>query len=168
MSFSLDHQGNNGSGTKLLDSDQVLDWVQRWRRRGLKVGFTNGCFDLLHPGHISLLSQARSACDRLIVGLNSDASVRRIKGSNRPIQSETARSTVLTSMEPIDAVVIFDEDTPIKIIQTIKPDVLIKGADYKVSQVVGANVVQKYGGKVVLIDLEDGHSTTRTISRIGK
>jgi len=168
LSAALHHQDISDAGSKILNIDQVLERVQRWQRRGFKVGFTNGCFDLLHPGHVSLLSQARAACDRLIVGLNSDSSVKRLKGEERPIQNETARSTVLASMESVDAVVMFDEDTPIKLIKAVKPDALIKGADYKVSQVVGANVVQKYGGKVVLAKLEDGHSTTNTISRMGK
>lgn len=168
LAAALHHQDVNDAESKVLNLDQVLERVQRWHRRGLKVGFTNGCFDLLHPGHVSLLSQARAACDRLIVGLNSDSSVKRLKGDDRPVQNETARSTVLASMESVDAVVMFDEDTPIKLIKAIKPDALIKGADYKVSQVVGANVVQKYGGKVVLANLEDGHSTTNTISKMEK
>ena len=164
----LHQQTVNDTESRILNLDQVLERVQRWQRQGLKVGFTNGCFDLLHPGHISLLSQASATCDRLIVGLNSDASVKRLKGENRPIQNETARSTVLASLEPVDAVVLFNEDTPIKLIKAIKPDTLIKGADYSVSQVVGANVVKKYGGKIVLAKLEDGHSTTNTISKLAK
>lgn len=165
---ALHHQDVSDAGEKVLNLDQLLERVQRWQRQGFKVGFTNGCFDLLHPGHVSLLVQARAACDRLIVGLNSDASVKRLKGDDRPVQNETARLTVLASLEPVDAVVLFSEDTPMKLIKAVKPDVLVKGADYSVSQVAGANVVKKYGGKVVLAKLEDGHSTTETISRLAK
>ncbi len=168
VAIALHHQEISDAEARILNLDQVLERVQRWQRQGLKVGFTNGCFDLLHPGHVSLLSQAKAACDRLIVGLNSDASVKRLKGDDRPVQNEIARSTVLASLEFVDAVVLFSEDTPIKLIKAIKPDALIKGADYAVSQVVGADVVKKFGGKVVLAKLEDGHSTTDTISRLSK
>ena len=140
--------------------------VGRWRRTGGRIGFTNGCFDLLHPGHISLLRQARSACDRLVVGLNSDASVRRLKGSDRPIQSEAARAAVLASLADVDMVVIFDEDTPLRLIDGLRPDLLVKGADYTVDTVVGADRVQSWGGRVLLADLQPGHSTTATIARL--
>lgn len=166
LSATLHHQDISDVESKILSQDQVLERVQRWQRQGLKVGFTNGCFDLLHPGHVSLLMQARAACDRLIVGLNSDASVKRLKGENRPVQTEAARLTVLASLESVDAVVLFNEDTPLKLIKAIKPDALIKGADYSVSQVVGADVVKKHGGKIILAKLEEGHSTTNTISRL--
>ncbi len=165
---ALHHQDARDAGARILNLNQVLERVQRWQRQGLKVGFTNGCFDLLHPGHVSLLAQAHAACDRLIVGLNSDASVARLKGEGRPVQNEPARLTVLASLETVDAVVLFSEDTPIKLIKAVKPDVLVKGADYSVAQVVGADVVKRYGGKVVLAKLEDGHSTTDTISRLSK
>src|SRR5690606_18792105 len=122
--------------------------------------------DLVHPGHISLLRQARAQCDRLIVGLNSDASVKRLKGASRPVQDETARSTVLSSIAAVDLVVIFGEDTPIDLIRAFAPDVLVKGADYTVENVVGADFVQSYGGRVFLAKLEDGHSTTKTIARL--
>jgi D-beta-D-heptose 7-phosphate kinase/D-beta-D-heptose 1-phosphate adenosyltransferase len=144
----------------------ALDQVARWRAAGLRVGFTNGCFDLIHPGHVRLLGQARAACDRLIVGLNTDASVKRLKGPERPIQNEVARATVMASIGTVNLVVLFGEDTPLAMIQALKPDVLIKGADYTIEQVVGADVVQSYGGKVVLADLEAGQSTTGTIGRI--
>ena len=142
--------------------------VERWRRKGLKVGFTNGCFDLLHPGHVSLLTQARAACDRLVVGLNSDASVRRLKGESRPVQGEAARATVLASLAGVDLVVIFEEDTPEKLIRALRPDVLVKGADYTIDKVVGADLVQGWGGRVVLAELAPGHSTTATIARMAK
>jgi D-beta-D-heptose 7-phosphate kinase/D-beta-D-heptose 1-phosphate adenosyltransferase len=146
---------------------RALEKVESWRTKGLSVGFTNGCFDLLHPGHVSLLREARATCDRLIVGLNSDDSVRRLKGPERPIQNETARSIVLASLGAVDLVVLFDEDTPIDLIEAIKPNVLIKGAHYDRDEVVGADVVQGYGGKVVLAKIREGYSTTRTLARVG-
>jgi D-beta-D-heptose 7-phosphate kinase/D-beta-D-heptose 1-phosphate adenosyltransferase len=144
----------------------ALDRIAAWRRRGERIAFTNGCFDLIHPGHVSLLSQARATADRLVVGLNSDASTKRLKGPKRPIQSETARAAVLGSFAAVDLVVIFDEDTPTKLIEALRPDVLVKGADYRVDQVVGAEFVQSYGGRVVLAELAEGHSTTATIRRM--
>ncbi|WP_193366627.1 D-glycero-beta-D-manno-heptose-7-phosphate kinase [Pelagibius marinus] len=152
---------------KVVDLDSLGEQVAQWRKAGLKIGFTNGCFDLLHPGHVSLLEQARAACDRLIVGLNSDASVRRLKGEARPVQGEAARAAVLASLASVSRVVIFGEDTPLALIEALKPDVLVKGADYSVDQVVGADIVQAYGGKVVLAELAPGHSTTATIARLG-
>ena len=162
----LHHQDLSEAEAKLLTGEQAVDRVAGWRRRGLKVGFTNGCFDLLHPGHVSLLRQARGQCDRLVVGLNSDASVKRLKGEDRPVQNETARATVLASLAGVDAVVLFSEDTPLALIETLTPDVLIKGADYRVDQVVGRDVVEAAGGRVFLADLEAGHSTTATIARL--
>jgi len=153
---------------KLVSLDGALARVERWRRRGLRIGFTNGCFDLLHPGHISLLSQARAACDRLVVGLNSDASVRRLKGASRPVQHQVARATVLGSLSTVDLVTIFDEDTPERVIKMLHPDVLVKGADYTLDQVVGADLVRGWGGTVVLAELTPGHSTTATIARMAK
>jgi D-beta-D-heptose 7-phosphate kinase / D-beta-D-heptose 1-phosphate adenosyltransferase len=143
----------------------ALDHVARWRRNGLRIGFTNGCFDLLHPGHVALLRQARAACDRLVVGLNSDASVRRLKGPGRPVQNEEARTAVLASLASVDLVVVFAEDTPLALIETIRPDLLVKGADYRPDQVVGGALVESYGGKVLLAELLPGHSTTATIAR---
>jgi D-beta-D-heptose 7-phosphate kinase / D-beta-D-heptose 1-phosphate adenosyltransferase len=151
---------------KLVPLPSALDQVARWRKSGLKVGFTNGVFDLLHPGHISLLQQARAACDRLIVGLNSDASTARLKGPGRPVNPESARGAVLASVAAVDLVVVFDEDTPINLIAALKPDVLVKGADYRLDEVVGAAEVQSYGGKVILAELTPGHSTTATIGRM--
>lgn len=142
------------------------DRVEAWRRQGRRVGFTNGCFDLLHPGHISLLTQARSACDVLIVGLNSDESVRRLKGAGRPAQSESGRATVLASLMPVDMVVIFGDDTPLELIKALRPDVLVKGQDYKPDEVVGAAEVDSWGGKLVLAEILDGHSTTETLRRM--
>ena len=157
-----------GPAGKVGGLDTVVDRVQAWRRQGLKVGFTNGCFDLLHPGHVSLLGQAKAACDRLVVGLNSDASVKRLKGESRPAQPEGARAIVLASLAAVDAVVLFEDDTPLRLIEAIRPDVLVKGADYTVATVVGSELVQSYGGRIVLADLLDGHSTTGTLKRLGR
>ena len=151
---------------KVLPLALALDHVARWRRNGLKVGFTNGCFDLLHPGHVALLAQAREACDRLVVGLNSDASVKRLKGPGRPVQTEEARAMVLASLATVDAVVVFDDDTPVKLIEAIRPDLLVKGADYHHDQVVGGDYVESYGGRVLLAALVPGHSSSATIARI--
>jgi D-beta-D-heptose 7-phosphate kinase/D-beta-D-heptose 1-phosphate adenosyltransferase len=137
-----------------------------WRRQGLCVGFTNGCFDLIHPGHLSLLRQARAACDRLIVGLNSDASVRRLKGPGRPVQGETARALVLAALADVDVVVIFSEDTPASLIERVRPHVLVKGQDYREDEVVGADFVRANGGRVVLARLEPGYSTSATVARL--
>ncbi|CAK0754162.1 D-beta-D-heptose 7-phosphate kinase / D-beta-D-heptose 1-phosphate adenylyltransferase [Azospirillaceae bacterium] len=163
---ALHQQEWNIGESKVLAAEEAVERLDLWRRRNLKVGFTNGCFDLLHPGHLSLITQARTACDRLVVGLNSDESVRRLKGAQRPIQTESARATVLASLAMVDLVVIFDEDTPLSLIKILRPDVLVKGADYRLDQVVGADVVQSYGGRVVLADLQAGFSTTSTIARI--
>jgi D-beta-D-heptose 7-phosphate kinase/D-beta-D-heptose 1-phosphate adenosyltransferase len=162
---SLD-SGTRPGAEKIFSLSRVMQQVQHWRDRGLKVAFTNGCFDLLHPGHISLLEQSRATADKLIVGLNADLSVRRLKGNGRPVQSEIARATVLSSLKTVDAVVIFAEDTPLELIKALQPDVLIKGADYTVDTVVGAEVVKSYGGKIVLAQLIEGQSTTNTIMRI--
>lgn len=151
---------------KVAAPARALDRVNQWRHQGFKIGFTNGCFDLLHPGHVSLLAQARAACDRLVVGLNSDASTTRLKGPDRPIQNETARAAVLVSLATVDLVVVFNEDTPIRLIEAIRPDVLVKGADYTIDQVVGAEFVESYGGAVLLAEISRGHGTTETISKV--
>ena len=151
---------------KVAGTVEAIDRVEAWRGRGLDIGFTNGVFDLLHPGHISLLDQAKAACDRLVVGLNSDASVRRIKGEGRPVQTEAARAAVLSSLSAVDLVVVFAEDTPVRLIEALRPDVLVKGADYAIGEVVGGDIVEGYGGKVLLADLLAGHSTTATIERL--
>src|ERR1700733_12736224 len=140
---------------------QLLDW----RKQGLRIGFTNGCFDILHPGHVKVLTAARGACDRLIVGLNSDASVRRLKGEGRPVQDERARSEVLAALEAVDLVVIFAEDTPIELIARIKPSVLVKGGDYTRDKVVGHEIVEAEGGEVLLVDVLPGFSTTSLVDR---
>ncbi|MGE5200917.1 MAG: D-glycero-beta-D-manno-heptose 1-phosphate adenylyltransferase [Acidobacteriota bacterium] len=156
------------AGQKLLPLPVALDHVARWRRGGLKIGFTNGVFDLLHLGHVSLLKQAKSHCDRLVVGLNSDASVKRLKGPDRPVHGESVRGAVLSSLADVDMVVVFEADTPRELIAALKPDVLVKGADYRKEDVVGADIVEAEGGKVVLAELVPGHSTTATIKRMAR
>jgi D-beta-D-heptose 7-phosphate kinase/D-beta-D-heptose 1-phosphate adenosyltransferase len=149
----------------------VFDWtlldehLAEWRKSGLRIGFTNGCFDLLHPGHVRLLAGARAACDRLVLGLNGDASVTRLKGPGRPVQPVQARAEVLAALEAVDLVVVFDEDTPEKLIARVKPSVLVKGSDYTREQVVGREIVEAIGGQIVLIDLVPGHSTTAMVER---
>ena len=159
------HEANVASEAKIFSAAQGQETIQRWRRHGLRVGFTNGVFDLLHPGHVTLLRKARAACDRLLVGVNSDASVKRLKGKDRPLQDEASRATVLASLASVDGVVIFDEDSPLALIQQLRPDLLVKGADYTLDKVVGAREVQGWGGRVVLVDLEQGHSTTRLVGK---
>ena len=149
----------------------VFDWalldehMAEWRRLGLRVGFTNGCFDLLHPGHVKLLAGARAACDRLVVGLNGDASVTRLKGVGRPVQPVQSRAEVLAALEAVDLVVVFNEDTPEKLISRVKPTVLVKGSDYKRKDVVGRDIVEALGGAVILIDLVPGQSTSAMVER---
>jgi D-beta-D-heptose 7-phosphate kinase/D-beta-D-heptose 1-phosphate adenosyltransferase len=161
---ALSPQG--GALRKVVTVQQAAEQAERWRQRGWRVGFTNGCFDLLHPGHIHLLEQARNQCDRLIVGLNSDASVQRLKGPTRPIQQEAARAAVLGSVASVDLVCVYDEETPEATLQAVRPDLLVKGADYTIETVVGAAFVQSYGGRVLLADIVPGFSTTATVQRL--
>jgi D-beta-D-heptose 7-phosphate kinase / D-beta-D-heptose 1-phosphate adenosyltransferase len=151
--------------SKIYTLDSVLTLSQSWREQGARLAFTNGCFDLLHPGHVSLLDQAKRSADRLIVGLNSDESIRRLKGPTRPIQNEIARATVLSSLKFVDAVIIFAEDTPIGLIHALEPDVLVKGADYSLDQVVGGDFVRSRGGTVLLAELVKGQSTSGMVQR---
>ncbi len=166
LSSAIRSSAMKGAQDKIMSRDAAMDLASRWRAKGLSVGFTNGCFDLLHPGHVSLLTQARGACDCLIVGVNGDASVRRLKGLGRPVNSEMARAVVLAALETVAAVVLFDEDTPLKLIEAIRPDVLVKGADYAIEAVVGAEFVKANGGRVVLAELVPGQSTTGVIQRM--
>jgi D-beta-D-heptose 7-phosphate kinase/D-beta-D-heptose 1-phosphate adenosyltransferase len=145
--------------------DELEARLNDWRKQDLRIGFTNGCFDILHPGHVKVLTAARGACDRLIVGLNSDASVKRLKGEARPVQSERARAEVLAALEAVDLVVIFEENTPLKLIEEIKPSVLVKGGDYTREQVVGHEIVEAHGGEVVLVEVLAGFSTTSLVDR---
>lgn len=151
--------------TKIASLDDLASHVSEWRDQGLRIGFTNGCFDILHPGHVKVLTAARGLCDRLIVGLNSDNSVRRLKGDDRPVQDERARAEVLAALEAVDLVVLFEDDTPLDLIAKINPSVLVKGGDYTREQVVGHEIVTAHGGDVVLIDILQGHSTTSLVQR---
>jgi D-beta-D-heptose 7-phosphate kinase / D-beta-D-heptose 1-phosphate adenosyltransferase len=155
-----------GTLRKIASRDAAVEHVQRWHHKGWRVGFTNGCFDLLHPGHLRLLEEAREACDRLVVGLNSDASVRRLKGAGRPVQPEAARAAVLASLASVDLVTEFEEDTPEMLIAALRPDLLVKGSNYTLDQVVGAEMVRGWGGRVMLVEMVPGHSTTATVERI--
>lgn len=151
---------------KILRLDALLARVHAWRVRGERLVFTNGCFDLLHLGHIDYLERARALGDRLIVGLNSDTSVRELKGPQRPLQDEHSRARLLAALEFVDAVVLFAEDTPASLIAAISPDVLVKGGDYDVSQIAGHAHVLAQGGTVQTLDFIPGHSTTGLIDRI--
>jgi D-beta-D-heptose 7-phosphate kinase / D-beta-D-heptose 1-phosphate adenosyltransferase len=151
---------------KIVGLNEALERIALWRATGQRIGFTNGCFDLIHPGHVRLLSKAHAECDRLVVALNSDASVRRLKGAERPVQNETARATVMASIGSVDLVTLFAQDDPLQLIEAIRPDVLVKGADYAPEDVVGGDLVRSYGGRLVLVPVEAGQSTTRTILRI--
>lgn len=152
--------------TKVLGRDAALRLAVEARRQGRRVGFTNGCFDILHPGHVSLVAQARARCDLLLVGLNSDASVRRLKGPGRPVNDERTRALVLAALAGVDGVVLFDEDTPLELIRALRPDLLVKGADYRLDEVVGGTEVRGWGGEVLLAELVPSASTTGTITRI--
>lgn len=145
---------------------ELEEKLRQWRDDGQRIVFTNGCFDILHPGHIAMLRQSAALGDRLIVGLNSDASVRRLKGPERPIQNEQSRATLLNALEFVDAVIIFEEDTPEHLVRAIKPDILAKGSDYRVEDIAGAEFVQSHGGRVELVPLVAGFSTTDIARRI--
>ena len=160
--------------SKICSLDQLVEEITRMRSHNTgdeyspKVVFTNGCFDLVHLGHVTYLSQARDLGDLLVVGLNSDKSVQRLKGPERPVANQQSRAAVLASFYFVDRVVIFDDDTPLRLIEAIKPDILVKGADYTIENVVGANFVQNHGGRVELIPLVPGESTTNLVEKMKK
>ena len=151
---------------KVTPLDDLAAQVEAWRAMGLKVGFTNGCFDILHRGHVAYLAQARSWCDRLVVALNSDASVKRLKGEGRPVTDLDSRAVVIGGLASVDRVTSFDDPTPIALIERLRPDVLIKGADYTREGVVGGDLVESWGGEVRLAAFQDGYSTTKTIEKL--
>jgi rfaE bifunctional protein nucleotidyltransferase chain/domain len=153
---------------KVADVPEASERVMHWRQDEQRIVFTNGCFDLLHPGHVSLLHQARHLGDRLIVGLNTDASINRLKGEQRPILPEQDRAAILSALEDVDMVVFFDEDTPLTLIDPLKPDILVKGADYRIEDVVGKSIVEAYGGQVRLVDILKGHSTTAIARKLSE
>lgn len=151
---------------KILNAEQLQQQLQRWKTFGKTIAFTNGCFDILHAGHIHSLSQAASFADVLVVGLNSDASTKRLKGEGRPVNNEDNRALMLASLIMVDAVVLFNEDTPLQLITAIMPDVLVKGGDYTIDTIVGAKEVIANGGKVEVIPLVEGLSTTNLLKKI--
>lgn len=149
---------------KIIAFNSIIEFTDKWSDQ--KICFTNGCFDLLHLGHIDYLSKAADLADKLIIGVNTDQSVSKLKGTHRPIKDETSRATILASLSFVDLVILFDEDTPINLIETIQPDVLVKGADYTLDKVVGAKETIKRGGQVELISFLDGYSTSSLESKI--
>lgn len=151
---------------KILDLPALLHQVRRWRLLSRKIAFTNGVFDIMHVGHIASLSEAAREADFLVVGLNSDASTRRLKGDSRPVNSQDARATLLASLLMVDVVILFDEDTPLELIKAIMPDVMVKGGDYTIDQIVGAKEVMAAGGRVVINPIVQGYSTTGLIEKI--
>jgi D-beta-D-heptose 7-phosphate kinase/D-beta-D-heptose 1-phosphate adenosyltransferase len=153
---------------KILTPDHALQQVTRWKFSGKKIAFTNGVFDILHKGHLFSLSQAASEADCLIVGLNSDASVKKLKGESRPVNDQETRALILASLVMVDAVVVFEEDTPLELIKQLMPDVLVKGGDYTVQQIAGAKEVMENGGQVVINPTVEGFSTTALIEQMKK
>jgi rfaE bifunctional protein nucleotidyltransferase chain/domain len=151
---------------KRMDLSTLAEKVKNWREQGCKIVFTNGCFDLLHRGHVEYLAQAADFGDKLVIGLNTDASVNRLKGPTRPINDEEARAAVLSALSFVSAVVLFDEPTPLELIRLVQPDVLIKGADYKPEEIVGYDIVTARGGKVATVPLTSGYSTSNIEQRI--
>jgi len=159
----VDH--HHPESSKILDRDHLIAEVHRRRLAGQSIVFTNGCFDILHVGHVRLLGEARALGDYLVVGVNSDASVERLKGPNRPLNPAEARAEVLNALGSVDAVTVFDEDTPLELITSIRPNVLVKGGDYRPEQVVGRDEVEAAGGRLVLVPLIPGHSTSSLVHR---
>ena len=152
--------------SKLLKKTEISNALRKHRRKDESIVFTNGVFDIIHRGHVEYLAKAKAMGDILIIGLNSDASVRRLKGANRPLNKQADRAVILLALEAVDYVVLFGEDTPEKLIKLIKPDVLAKGADYKISEIVGADFVKSIGGKVRRVPLTKGRSTTKLIKKM--
>lgn len=154
--------------TKIKSIEQAKGQVEAWRGQGKRIVFTNGCFDILHLGHVDYLEKAAGLGDRLVVGLNTDSSVSRFKGTERPIQDQNSRARILSSLQFVDLVVLFDEDTPLELISSLIPDILVKGSDYLAENIVGSEVVKKNGGEVKTIDFVPGYSTSRIIEKIKK
>jgi D-glycero-beta-D-manno-heptose 1-phosphate adenylyltransferase len=154
--------------SKILSPEDLLKRIAFWRTLGDKIVFTNGCFDILHAGHIHLLYSCNTYGDRIVIGLNADSSVKRLKGDSRPVNDQHARAALLSSIELVDAVVIFEEDTPEKLIQALKPDVLVKGGDWEKKNIVGSSFVESYGGTVETIPYLDGFSTSEIIAKAQK
>ena len=159
---------NNIQSKILLDRSEVENILAVWRFKDQKVVFTNGCFDIIHRGHVEYLAQAASLGDQLIIGLNTDESVKRLKGPSRPMQDENTRALILAAFSFVAKVVLFDEDTPYELIKLVKPTILVKGGDYKPEDIVGYDIVTSNGGAVITIDLVEGHSTTSIINKMGR
>jgi rfaE bifunctional protein nucleotidyltransferase chain/domain len=151
---------------KILRPDNLQERLAQWRADGQRIAFTNGCFDLLHYGHLHYLAAARDLADRLVVGLNSAASVSRLKGSHRPINDELTRTCLLAALAFVDAVIVFEEDTPLELIQLVQPDILVKGGDWKPEQIVGSGLVLARGGQVLSLPFVEGYSTTNIEQKI--
>jgi len=154
--------------SKIIDISNIESHLTYWNLKNQKIVFTNGCFDILHRGHIEYLAQAANHGDVLVIGLNTDNSVKRIKGDSRPVQDQLARAMVLASLQFVSAVIMFDEDTPYELIKRVQPDILIKGSDYKIEDIVGCDIVTSKGGEVVTIDFVEGYSTTSIIEKLKK
>ena len=153
---------------KILNKESLEEKLNLWRKEGKTIVFSNGCFDILHRGHVEYLSKAADLGDVLIIGLNTDASVKRIKGPSRPVNDEKARAVVLAALEFVDAIMFFDEDTPYNLIKNVQPDVLVKGKDYKAEDIVGYDIVTNKGGKVETIELVEGFSTTNILKHFNQ
>ncbi len=169
LDLALKAESDNEKTPGYYEADSIenaKDKINEWKSIGDVIVFTNGCFDLLHPGHIDLLHKSRALGNRLVIGLNSDTSVQRLKGENRPILAEQDRASILSALGCVDLVVLFEEDTPLELLGMLKPDVLVKGADYKIDDVVGKDLIESYGGKVSLVPLIEGHSTTKIEKKI--
>mgnify|MGYP001180262111 FL=1 len=158
----------NKINSKIFSLDDLKNQVNAWKQAGEEVVFTNGCFDIIHRGHIEVLAQTADLGDRLIIGLNSDSSIQKLKGEDRPIIDQQARAILLAALSFVDAVILFPEDTPINLISTLLPDVLAKGGDYEIEIIVGHEIVQNNGGKVILVPFVDGFSSTTIIDKIKK
>lgn len=156
------------SSQKILSQPELKAQIQEWQSQGLRVVFSNGCFDIVHLGHIDYLEKARTMGDKLVIGLNSDASVKTLKGDSRPVNDSHARSRMLAAFEFVDGVTIFEEDTPKELITYLLPNILVKGSDYSIDNIVGADTVMAHGGEVKTIDLVEGFSTSKLIEKIKK
>lgn len=163
-SFHWSSTGQNGAIFRDLSAAEFV--VSDWKSKGLRVGFTNGCFDLIHPGHVKIIQKSAQLCDKLVVALNSDLSVKKIKGDARPVQDEQSRASVVSAINGVALVVVFDEEDPLRVINALKPDVLVKGSDYQIAQIIGANEVVSWGGQVHTVELEIGHSTTKIVDKL--
>ncbi|MDA7728686.1 D-glycero-beta-D-manno-heptose 1-phosphate adenylyltransferase [Flavobacteriales bacterium] len=158
----------NKINSKIFSLDNLKNQVNAWKQAGKKIVFTNGCFDIIHRGHIEVLAQTAYLGDRLIIGLNSDSSIQKLKGEDRPIMTENSRAILLAALSFVDAVILFPEDTPINLISTLLPEILAKGGDYEIETIVGHEIVQNNGGQVILVPFVEGFSSTTIIDKIKK